>query len=244
MIRVVLVCAERTGSNLLTGLLNSPPDFLFAGELFNRTMINNAVNPGISTEWWPGIQGLRLTDPKEFLKRFWRESEKKHKVSGFKLMYYHGKDFPVALDIIQREKAVRIIHLRRRNLLRRYLSLQQAQKSQIWVTTIDSPNVPVTQLRLEPEDVIKDIKSTQESEKYYSNLFLHHQVLNIWYEDLANAPEKIGKIALNFVGLPSHHSLFVKHRKTGIESLEAAISNFNELKSALNMYLSYFSETS
>ena len=128
-VRFIILAAARTGSNLLRGLLHSHPQCFVGGELFNHVYFDRRYIP-----WCPDwssderakinhddtLIDLRKADPVRFIERLFEITRHwGHQAIGFKLMYWHPEMYKEAGDYLVGDTSIRVIHLKRRNLLRR-----------------------------------------------------------------------------------------------------------------------------
>jgi len=221
--KFVVVTRSRTGSNLLMSLLNDHKDIRTYGERFNRLkgrstgLIYNKIFPKKATVNWV----------------------------GFKLFYYHplDSDDKTIWDKIKNDRDVKIIHLRRENLLRVYISRIIAGKSNTWLKRTKS-NVKVETKRIEinVEDLVKDIHRTNQYIEETNKLFQNHSVLNLTFEELVNNKESIINNVFSFLNVSP---MLVKStlKRQNSESIEDLVSNYNELYSKLeNTELAYLLE--
>jgi hypothetical protein len=79
------------------------------------------------------LLALRKSDPIAFWKALCALSASRDiQAIGFKLLYSQGLTRPGLLECFTADKAMRIIHLTRRNLLRRLVSERQAEALGVW----------------------------------------------------------------------------------------------------------------
>ena len=127
---------------MLVDALNSHPRIVCFREVLNY--LQDFVDYGVpgyddrDPEWF----ALRKSDPARFLRERIFSGHPEGVVSaGFKLHYAHiwGFEpqyeglFERVLDALTRDKAMRVVHLQRRNQLRSLLSLRLAQGTGIWM---------------------------------------------------------------------------------------------------------------
>jgi hypothetical protein len=133
-VRFVLLSGARTGSTVFAYALNSHPQALCFGELFNYTVkgaIDYIVEGYDKTD--PADMALRDTDAVAFLRqRIFRDHHQDVRAVGLKYHYLHFLGFPGALDSLIAATDVRVLHLRRRNLLRMFVSLKMAYETGDW----------------------------------------------------------------------------------------------------------------
>ena len=238
----IILAAERTGTNLLREMLASHPDCLPAGEVFNPNNIKSGNSPELPASVWERLREMRDVDPVGFVRELLAGAGTRCTAAGFKLMYDHARRFPMVLEALEQDRSIRIIHVRRRNLLRRYLSNARALKSGQWLCREEAKRVVVPAISGCLSDIARDIKRIQDHERAFEARFSNHSVLNLWYEDLSESPTAIGQKAAEFLGLRPDVPLQVRTIKTGSDSLRALLQNYSELKTQCAELLSYFDE--
>jgi LPS sulfotransferase NodH len=248
-IRFLLLGAARSGTNLLLGLLNSHPACFGGGEVFNSEHVKANTVPWKLKLDLPEarLAELRMSDPVAFLDLLFRCGFM-HEFTrvGFKLLYNQsysqGEDFPAVLSYLAREKSVRVIHLKRRNLAARLVSERQALQTGIWAHSVGSQHIAPPPVQITPRDLVESISRITARQSEYDRLFAGHHVLEIRYEDLAARPLATAKRAMQFLGLPTTdrdpEAPFVKAGS----NLREAIANYDDLKAHLSRWLSFLGE--
>jgi hypothetical protein len=134
--RFVVTGDARTGSTLLVQALNSSPSIRCFAEIFN-----------VDVDFVPfGVEGydnfdrrsreLRDRDGVAFLaNRIFCEHPAGVRAVGFKLLYGQGGRSPGVREALVADEDIRVIHLRRRNVLRLLASRKIARKTNVWVDT-------------------------------------------------------------------------------------------------------------
>ena len=133
-VRFVVLSGARTGSTMLAHALNSHPQAMCFGELFNYT-VKGAIDYIVDGYDKTDAEGLALRerDPVAFLRqRIFCHHPEQVRAVGLKYHYLHYHGFPGALDALIEAEDVRVLHLKRRNLLRMFLSLQMAYQTGVW----------------------------------------------------------------------------------------------------------------
>ena len=119
--KFVVITTARTGSNWLISLMSSHKNISAYGEVFN-------------------ILRGRSTD--DIWKEVFNKKLRKVKFIGFKIFYDHPlntNDKSVWNKILS-DKSIHIIHLKRENMLRSFISLKIAHKTQTWGLTPENTN--------------------------------------------------------------------------------------------------------
>lgn len=242
----VIVAAERTGTNLLIGMLND-----FAGcnagyELFNAYDIqNDVINWRDIADADPAeLLALRKSDPIAFWKAFCRLSAKRDvQAVGFKLLYSHGLTQRRLLEYFAADKTMPVIHLTRRNLLRRLVSERQARASGRWAEPATAPAGARAKVTISMNDIIASLDMIETQQVLYDSIFAEHPVLRLIYEDLAQRPVRTAERVAEFLGLPSQaNAPTVKWRKTGQENLSDAVVDYGALLAKMQRWSSFFED--
>ena len=155
-VRFIILSGPRTGSTMLVSALNSSPEITCFGELFR--FIEDTVSFGVGGFAIAGYDNhsvedleLRNSDFKAFLsQRIFVEMEGVTAV-GFKHHYGHFFGFPGLREWLVEQRDMRVLHLRRRNLLRMLLSTRIAEVTGGWVDsaqpTLKDKHLPSLLLR-------------------------------------------------------------------------------------------------
>lgn len=244
--RFVLLGAERTGTNLLMGMLDSHPDCCTLNEVFNEFFIQSGsmpwFTPGMPEE--PELIDLRISDPVRFIERLYATGAAcGFRAIGFKLMYGQAESFPQVRDYLLSDPDIHIIHLKRRNLLRRFVSERQALAAGIWAQESGSRAPAPPAVELSAMECVWDLNDKEEhASKYGKMLTDRPNVFEAFYEHLAGDPVSVGRRGQQFLSLEPMGDVEIRYRKTGSERLEDVVSNFAELKARFLRWASYFED--
>lgn len=236
--KFIIICHGRTGSNYLRSLLNSHNDIYCFDELFNP-----------KGEEQEDFQ-KRLENPTENINKkvFENTNDKKH-IKGFKLLYYqlpqspefednlYNKNNYVSskikktlyeyLEYLKNQTDIKIIHLKRKNMLKTLISLKKAGETNVWTSKtgqISSPKITLNKFGCE-----HFFKNTRNFETKYDQIFKNHDVLQITYEELyTNRVKTIDKV-LDFLGAPKI-TLHSPLRKINSDNVSDLVENIEELK--------------
>jgi len=247
-IKFVVLAKPRSGSTWLQKILESQKQIKMYGEIFNFTNISpkqlnrpvkflqedifkqhpapiRAVgfkllydqdNPEKAFRFSiPQYDPVPFTDSPEFLRELeqrWMRMKDANALQNIKQVRPY----------LQNHTEIRIIHLKRKNILRGHLSFCSAtrglwiQKKQDWPIYLDY------------EGCLKAFNGTKEYEALYDEIFRDHPKLNVVYEDLCkNLQEQVNHIR-KFIGLKhlSIRSMAVKWEK----KLSEVILNYGDLE--------------
>jgi len=227
--RFIVLGRSRTGSNYLRSLLNSHPGVKVLGEVFR----NQA-----SLEWgldgYPGPQRVLAeyqADPVGFMEHYvFRSLPRQIQAFGFKIFYYHAQSEPWnrIWTRLRDDPDLRVLHMKRRNILRTHLSRARAARSDRWVQ-LSQEDVAEAPIRLDPEECRRDFEKTRLWETEFDRFFAGHAILQIEYEALSEDYRAQAARAQEFLGV-TMRELVPQTFKQSTEPLSTAISNYEELK--------------
>lgn len=227
--RFIILGRSRTGSNFLRGLLASRADVIVLGEI-----LKNPENIEWGLNGFPQARNAAAVyreDPAAFLSdHVFRSLPTSVNALGFKLFYYHSRqdDRKSAWHHLKLDKSIRVIHIKRNNILHTFLSWTRANENGRWVARAkpDSESEPVT---LTYEDCLHEFESTRKWEQEADEFFSDHSLLSINYEDLAADYQKTMVRIQKFLGIPYAQVKPQTYKQSRLP-LDQAITNFHELK--------------
>lgn len=227
--RFFIIGRSRTGSNFLRGILNSHPNVVTFGELFQT---RKKISWGFADYSQPDrLFQTFLDEPVRFLQeQVYRKQPRHVRAVGFKIFYYHAQAEPwqPLWDYLLAEKDIHILHIKRRNMLRTHLSRARADRSGSWTNTTGQREEEQP-IELNYSDLVDDFATTLDYERTFDQRFQNHPLLEIFYEDLAADWRAGFERIQQFLCLPPAPAS-PQTFKQSHESLSAAISNFSELK--------------
>jgi LPS sulfotransferase NodH len=233
----MITCPARSGSTMLVHLLRSHPDICSHDEVFSPGKVGGMAGTYLVKRREEPDFGDRLSterdrDPIKFLYKIVLDVQGK-KTVGFKLKHDElvRPEYKMLRDEIVNDRDFRIIHLRRENLLRRYLSYYIANHVTQVTLAVHGQTLPqVRPVVLDACECQKDFETILKREAEFRELFAQHRSFSLSYEEMvAQDPEKM--IALqNFLGvLP--RELTTTTQKLGCADLRKVVANFDELRS-------------
>ena len=251
----VIICHQRSGSNLLCGLLNEHPQIAMHNELFNGKNIYT-YHWNVPKKWAEYYEKEALASkkggvymalpsrdeqPLDFLSEaltgsgaFKRGSGTPSKAAGFKLFpehWHQSKQCHYAFERIFADKRFKKIVLRRKNRLETCVSAMRANKTgQFLHKNLDG--IPVT---ITPEGYQLYIDSHEDIDEYYDGLLSGQDVCTITYEDIAgeNGHEAMGQL-FRFIGVREDVEVTPNEvtRKQTLRPVMEGITNYDELEYA------------
>lgn len=228
--KFLIICRKRTGSNFLVSLLQSHPKIRAFGEVFSE---DDQIYWGYPSYSSPEILQIRQKAPIKFLEHIvFRDFLQSTKVVGFKLIYQEeqNSNYEIICEYLRNIKNLKVIHLKRRNILSNYVSLEMAKKTDVWIKLHNKGNHDL-KLKVNYKDCLEYFQKTRALEKEYELVFSKRsqQIHTIYYEDLvANKVKAIEDIQkfLRVECLP----LISYTKKQEKRPLSEIIINYNELK--------------
>ena len=235
---------------MLVHLLRSHPDIISHDEVLclgtlggitGTYLIKRRQEPDFAAR----MAAIRDRDPIKFLYKIVLDLQGKKAVS-FKLKHDElvQPEFKVLRDEIVNDRDFRIIHLRRGNLLRRYLSHYIANYVTQVTWAIHGQTVPELQsVLLEPHKVQEDFEMILDREREFAELFAEHPGFRISYEEMIIPGSDKLQSLLDFMGVP-RRELTTTTQKLGCNDLRKVIANFDELRShfASSAFSSFFDD--
>lgn len=132
--RFIILSHARTGSTMLASALHLSPEIACFREIFNPLRAGVGFHVEGYDNHSSADRELRDADFRRFLReRIFCEHPTPVRAAGFKIEYSHFQAFPGLLDELVNDPELRVIHVRRRNLLRVMISERIAVQSGVWV---------------------------------------------------------------------------------------------------------------
>lgn len=240
-VRFVIVASARTGSTLVTRSLNQHGAVVTYGEIMRAPELFPARFPELGNS-----AKLFSADPVRFLEeRIYRKYPDAIQAVGFKIFYSHApRDTAwgrAVWDYLVGQPTLRVIHLRRRNLLAAHVSRKKAAAADEWIKYSGaSQGGGVT---LDFEETRTRFEQAQAWEREYAALFAGHPFMDLVYEDVAaDYTGEMGQVQA-FLGLPPR-DVPPATKKRPPQPLAEQIANYDELKErfAPTPWAEYFTE--
>lgn len=184
--KFVIVGIARTGSTLLVNLLNSHSQALAFGELFRSPETIGWDLAPFSTRGGARLLALYRSDPLAFLRKgVFRRWPRSIAAVGFKLFYYHAREYPysAAWDYLGKNTDILVLHIKRKNILEQYLSLRLAHLTDVWSSTQASAAAPGP-IALEAGACRAHFAQVRAFEAECDAFFARHHVKTVYYESL------------------------------------------------------------
>jgi hypothetical protein len=228
--RFFILAAGRTGSTRLRLLLDSHPLALCHGEVFGENL-STLAEPGSEAHQRLLLQ--RAANPAGFARDHIFSAGEKEAV-GFKILYHQLTDvWPGLMDSLTADRDIRVVHLVRRNGLKRFLSeyfVGTVTRKNLILKNEDIPALSLVEIP--PAVLLANLESIEAESERIRGIFHEHPVHEIAYEDSLedNGPALRG--VLDFLGLPPAE-LSVGIKKILPDDPRALVANFDEVAAAL-----------
>lgn len=233
----MITCAARTGSSLMVSYLQSHPNILCHGEIYapdNANALLGVYNRRRNAEIDYGEKLVQYRDnhPHTFLYKVAFDCQDREFV-GFKLKHDELvlPSMAETRHLIQEDTDIKIIHLRRENLLARYLSWYLVNHVTGVTMRIKGEELPKHQkVTLDPQKCLSNFEEAMRRYNFFKKMFSSHQVFEVTYEQLTGDNKtKIIQDIQDFLGV-ERSGLKTKMVKIGKKDLSETIENFDELK--------------
>jgi len=233
--KFIILGKGRTGSNMLATSLRSHTQIVAYGELFNNADHQRILweHPNyIPYRAFDGALKLRERNPRKFLETLvFRQFPVRISAVGFKLFYYHAqeKSWESVWPYLKAMPDLRIIHIKRENILKNVLSLKIAFATREWGRQTNGGAVVAPPIELEYGECLDTFQKTREWEEKYDIYFDNQNKVNVIYEDLVKNYSGEMKRIQDSLGV-KHELLHPSTKKQNTQALSKAISNYWELK--------------
>ena len=145
-VRFIVLTAGRTGSTWLRQALNSHSEIVCFGDVFKVTVGRVGFGVDGYDDFSTRDQALRGRDFRAFLRgRIHCRHPEEIGAVGFKLLYRHPWGYPGLLEHLVEDRQMRVLHLRRRNIIQRLVSQKLAHATDVWT---EMPRPGLTLVRL------------------------------------------------------------------------------------------------
>lgn len=268
--RFLVLTTGRTGSMWLTDALNSHSQIICFGSVFEARADYVSYDVEGYDNFSDSDRALRDRDCAAFLReRIFGRHGPGVRAVGFKLQYRNLFGFPDLREHLLEDRKLKVIHLRRRDLLRSLISLRLAKatgryhKQPVRVgwrkvaTALRHPARAIGRLRvraaqrqyrppgllLTKEECEQYFRQTRRSERRFDSLFAAHERFDLLYEEMVDDFEAALTRVQEFLGVSSRTLTSVQERVNTAPNRDL-VRNYDELRSAFQgtQYEKFFSE--
>ena len=217
VVQFMVLARSRTGSTLLDSYLGSHPNIFTMGERF-RILLDKTI-----------IQAINRVMP---------ELPPIFRARGFKMFYNH----PINIDPQKREEGfdmlaaqpnLRVIHLKRRNILRTLVSYEIAVKAGMWMVRKKDrerlDKLANYTFSFSESDLRKAFEEQRMLERIADERFKSGHLLQVCYEDLVQNPESTFRKVTDFLDVPPR-SPTTEYVKINTRPIREILENYDALK--------------
>lgn len=216
--RFAIVCLARTGSSHLVDMLDSHPRIRCFGEVLNST------HRGATNEGWIGD-----SDTPDAVTHLERVLAGRDDATGFKLPINALRDHPDVEGWVRATPELRVLRLRRRNLLALLLSRRMLQVTLV-SQSIYGSNGDRT-VRIDPSRCLRALTRIEAEDAELDALAGGHPSLQLTFESL-NDPAELER-AQTFLGVEPR-PLQSRYERLRTRSFAETIENWDEITEALH----------
>lgn len=186
----IILTSQRSGSTFLAECLDAHPDVRCYGEVLNGSWVRPPVlvrNYKFTAKAYRYIVSGAWR-PIATIERCYGHAETP--VVAFQAMY-NRVDTPSVRRFLRERKDIRVIHLRRENLLKQYVSKalltrkRGTSKDRPWSPHATSP-VPVVSIRISPDKAIKEMRKVRDLFQEFELFLAGHRKIELVYEQMIN----------------------------------------------------------
>jgi hypothetical protein len=233
--KAIIITSQRTGSTFLRHCLNSHPEVTCDGEILIGGQIRPPhilKNRRLPAKIYRYIKA-GAWNPVKIMEDFLARNDSQ--VVAFKAMYNHLTN-PKMREFLKRHTNIRIIHLRRDNVLKQYVSkmLLGKKREKGWQPHSTEKLAPVS-TQISPAAAINHMNKAHEQFEQFERLILQHPRLELVYEDMIDGgclSNQAMKAVCSLLDLEPR-PMCCDYVKVNPNKLELMIDNYGELVTAL-----------
>jgi LPS sulfotransferase NodH len=232
-VRAVILSTRRSGSTFLVECLRSHPEIECAGEILNGQPDDPvpAFRGPLRYVWkWSRIARTGAWMPGWWLDGYYRRGTAK--VRCFKALYEQLVR-PFAMRYVVENEDIRVIHLRRHNVLKSHISALLMNKR--YELHAMAPTKTVW-IHVNPARAIRSMRKMRARYERFDRAFERHPRLQVTYENLFDGKylhvETCSRIC-DFLGI-AQHRMESRQMKLNPESLRDMVTNYDELAAAVS----------
>lgn len=231
MTKAIVLTTQRTGSTFLVECLRSHPEVYCPGEMLAGGHVHI---PGLVYRSRYATKAYRyLTSgavfPTRMMDRYFARTDRP--VMAFKAMYNQIRP-PWTLRYLREHTEIRVLHLRRHNLLKQYVShaLIHVKRDDHWDPHTTAPVKPAS-IVVSTEDALRYLRRLRAEHDAHERMFAHHPRLSLTYESMIDGNALAAGVArdicdfLSIAQQPMHSKLV----KLNPERLREMITNYDEV---------------
>lgn len=189
--KFMISCNGRSGSSMLSTLLNSHPQVLCHGEILaapheSAGPYHDSRKQGSDIDDW--LRSYRDTSPEAFLYDVCFNPAG-HQSVGFKFKLEESLSpaYKVFRELLAADKDIKIIHLQRMNILDQYISLQATRKSGVFSIHSRRQRPELSPYVIDIPHLISYVREARQRQEAAFDLFRDHRSLHLTYEELCES---------------------------------------------------------
>jgi hypothetical protein len=234
--KFVISCAARSGSTMLVMLLHSHPDILCHSEVLESDGIGYVAgrygrlrtqDPTVSD----ALQRYRVERPEAFLYDVVFNADGR-KAVGFKLKTDEafGSDprFTGIHQLILMDRDIKIVRLRRRDLVAQYISHMVARQTGVLLVRGDEPRPAVQPFHVDPRKALDYVIDVRRRDRLATEAYAGHRSMTVFYEDVARDAHPARQELLAFLGVPP--VALTSTTTKIVPDLEGVVLNIDEVR--------------
>ena len=239
--KFIILSSQRTGSTWLAEMLNSHGHIFCEKELFQLSLDRGRSNINFTKRAFLVYKNSTIfhwfisTIFREFFVAHYLDiffSNAQNKCSGFKLMYDQIRKVPQVWKYICNQE-IRVIHLKRRNVVRQHISWQLSLRNKKW-GVYHKITQKTEAVWINCETLVADLTEIEREREIYTDLVKKNRLsfIELWYEDLCLDKEnELGRIQ-EFLGVEKERleSPLVKQNPYPIRDM---VENYDDLYATL-----------
>ena len=233
--KFMISCTARSGSSMLSTLLNSHPRVLCHGEILaapheSAGPYHDLRSQGADVDDW--LRDYRKERPEAFLYDVCFNPAG-HQSIGFKFKLEESltSAYKSFRELLAADKDVKIIHLQRKNILDKYISLQMTKQTGVFSIRSSSQRPDLRPFTIDIPDFIAYVRKDRQRYEAAFEMFRDHPCLHLTYEELCESrPAALAKVQ-DFLELPQAQlsTMMIKVIKKNTD----LVQNLDEVREAL-----------
>jgi LPS sulfotransferase NodH len=226
--KVVIISSGRSGSNFLVSLLSSHPDIYLYGEVIGESYMRHKSFRRV----------LARCGPKRYIRNCFKKRFYKQ-VVGMKILYYQFREYygrkwnldniEAVLETIRSDTDIKIVHLKRRNMLKILASQKIATLTGHYVVRDEQQKQQHRSVELSPEKCESFFEKLSRTREKFDDYFKQHETFEVHYTDLVSNRNSIRQKLLKFLGV-KQCPLTMDTIRQSSRSLAERIDNYDALK--------------
>jgi Sulfotransferase family len=236
MTKAIILTTQRTGSTFLVECLESHPEVFCLGEMLagGHVWVPDWVYKSRYATKAYRYLSSGAWNPLRMMNRYFARTDRP--VMCFKAMYNHIRP-PWTIRYLREHAEIRILHLRRHNLLKQYVShaLLSVARDKVWQPHATAPVTP-TSITVSPDAALAYMRRIRAEHARHEVLFSGHPRYQLSYETMIDGQSLRSGVAREvcaFLGI-SDQPMKSKLIKMNPVDLRDMVRNHDELSAAIH----------